>query len=149
MILKTAGQAIKHNGDGHHAAGVGVDIGMQEKALGNKHGEKAEGPLQPFVPKPFSAEKQDKYSHYKAENKIHHTGSIEKNISVLRETSCQTHGIALNHIGQNGLESIGKAVGRNADGFVKTVGESTVFRNVLRNQIAVELVRRIAEGLLP
>lgn len=147
MILQAACQPIEHDDDGHHTAGVGVDIGVQEKALGHEHGKKTEKPLQRPVPEPPSAQKQEEHSHDQTENKIHHAGRVKQNIRILDKAAHQPHGIALDHIGQNRLESIGKTIRRYAYGLFKAGGESAVLCDVLRDQIPVKLVRRVSEGL--
>lgn len=147
MILQAARQSIEHDDNGHHTAGVGIDISMQEKALGHEHGKKTKQPLQCPVPEPLSAQKNEKYSHDQTEEKIYHAGRVEQEIRILDEAACQPHGIALDHIGQDRLESIGKAVRRYTDGLFEAVGEGTVFCDVLWDQIPVKFVRRIPEGL--
>lgn len=60
----------------------------------------------------------------------------------------QSHGVSLKHIGENGLETIGKAITTNSDFFIIAVGKGSIFCNIFRYQIAVVFIRWITERLL-
>ena len=58
-----------------------------------------------------------------------------------------SHDKALNDIGEYGLKGIRKAVASDAYGFIVAIGKRAALRYILRNQITVVLIGRIAEGL--
>ena len=121
---------------------------MHENSLGQKSCQKGEDPPEAPVPEPLSGEQRHHIGHKQSQQEIDPPGRIEQRIFRFCEQPDHPHGIALEHIGQDRLESIGKAVSGNTDALFIAIGERAVFCDILRDKIAVKLVRRVAEGLL-
>ncbi len=145
--FQAQGEPVQHEGDGQHTAGIRVHIGVQENALGQEGGQKREDPACPPVPEPFPGEQQHNPCHGQSQDQVYGTCGIEHCSWGICKQPCEPHGISLEHIWQNGLEGIGKAIARDSDSFFIAVGQISGFRDITGNQVAVVFIRGIAERL--